>query len=921
MKTSQFVATLAGEDHLADAVDLLAADTPGGGLVYVRGATGSGRSRMVADLADRLRVLGKPVVCCGHDEADGELPVIGRLLQYLLTQGTRPGLTRALTAVPQIYQLALRDPDAYQVALAHELTAAVRALGPARTPRLLIDDLDRADPRTLSLLCLLVDQLRAVGARLLLVSDESATGTVADLAATADLVLTPAGLTAPEIGRLLAQRLNCRTDDDLVQAVTDALGPAHSLPGVVLALIDQVIADGRIAVVDDHAQLIDPETPLVLPDGHRLYGSARGPASAALGVLGWFKRCDLAVVAEVCGVEPAPLHQVVSELHDLGVLDNHEHELRFAVPAVRQGLTRAADPQLRRAVHAAVAKVRLAELADGRDVDEYRLADHLAEAADLAGGVEVADQLLSTARRALLTEPGRAIGWCLAAFDMLDPDNPAWLDVLDALPPILCHHGWFAEAAELLTRVLPLMPPQEGELRTRVLLVWRSLALVHDNRVRELVRTTADTVARLDRLGVPSAGPRFNVAMHTEDFAEAHRLITELQWASPIREYRETAQLSALWYHGVAGSGESFAEMWRKCLDNAEYTDVERPDPEDVREAVSTGDLSRLRDLWSGTVHGRSERCVLRRYQIVQALFVSGEWDEALRQARRCRVEPEPDGAWVPSLVRALAAEIHARRGDLRRAQDWLATADDTVLFGHIVSWARCGTLRFAGKNAQALEVGENAYRRARSLGYVGGLEPLLGRVIDMAAAEKDEARLKVWRDEAERLHARLASRESGILLLRASAVLSGDVTAAAELLRLARALGRTPVLASATLIAGRLGIEPEQLLRESHELHRVLKAPPGRAAAAAALKERGLPVPRNRQARSELSVVELDLVRLVAEGKTNRQIAAVLGVSEKTVESYLTQLFTKTGCRTRVELTAAHADGRLNGRAGGRNH
>ena len=51
------------------------------------------------------------------------------------------------------------------------------------------------------------------------------------------------------------------------------------------------------------------------------------------------------------------------------------------------------------------------------------------------------------------------------------------------------------------------------------------------------------------------------------------------------------------------------------------------------------------------------------------------------------------------------------------------------------------------------------------------------------------------------------------------------------------------------------------------------------------------------------LSPRELEVVKLIAEAHTNRQIAEVLKVSEKTVESHRANVLTKLGMRDRVEL------------------
>ncbi len=46
----------------------------------------------------------------------------------------------------------------------------------------------------------------------------------------------------------------------------------------------------------------------------------------------------------------------------------------------------------------------------------------------------------------------------------------------------------------------------------------------------------------------------------------------------------------------------------------------------------------------------------------------------------------------------------------------------------------------------------------------------------------------------------------------------------------------------------------------------------------------------------------EMDVLRLVVEGKTNQNIGAILGISEKTVEKYLYAIFNKLEVTSRVE-------------------
>jgi DNA-binding NarL/FixJ family response regulator len=54
---------------------------------------------------------------------------------------------------------------------------------------------------------------------------------------------------------------------------------------------------------------------------------------------------------------------------------------------------------------------------------------------------------------------------------------------------------------------------------------------------------------------------------------------------------------------------------------------------------------------------------------------------------------------------------------------------------------------------------------------------------------------------------------------------------------------------------------------------------------------------------RDPLTPREQDVVKLIAEAYTNRQIGEILKVSQKTVESHRANVLAKLGMRDRVEL------------------
>ena len=51
----------------------------------------------------------------------------------------------------------------------------------------------------------------------------------------------------------------------------------------------------------------------------------------------------------------------------------------------------------------------------------------------------------------------------------------------------------------------------------------------------------------------------------------------------------------------------------------------------------------------------------------------------------------------------------------------------------------------------------------------------------------------------------------------------------------------------------------------------------------------------------ADLTPREMEILRLVLEGKTNKTIASEMRISVKTVEFHLDHLYTKLGVRTRV--------------------
>jgi len=154
-----------------------------------------------------------------------------------------------------------------------------------------------------------------------------------------------------------------------------------------------------------------------------------------------------------------------------------------------------------------------------------------------------------------------------------------------------------------------------------------------------------------------------------------------------------------------------------------------------------------------------------------------------------------------------------------------------------------------------------------------------------------------------------------------ARAYAAGDPGPAAQVQRQAEAHGAGTLAAEALTVRGRLGDDPAATLAAAHAAWERIGAPARARAVAGAMRAAGLSAPVTRltgtapvrtRAPVTLTARERSVALLVHEGRTNQQIARALDISVKTVEAYLTRLYQKTGCSSRVELAVAVTERRL---------
>lgn len=906
--------TVVGRDREFDAIRaFLDAGREDARILLIEGEAGIGKTTLWRGAIEEAREHGYEVLACAGVKSEMHLSFSA--LRDLLADAF-PAIAEELPT-PQRRAIAtvlgLEDPPPHPTdpgAIAFAFLSTLRVLA-MRAPTLLaVDDVQWLEPASAAPIGYALRRLDTGRLPVILCrrTEEPGTGGAAleQLDRERLHVLRPEALTVGALGRILHDRLGYAYPRPALARLHEASA------GNPLYALELARALGRPAGPAAGAALPVPKTLRELVDTH--LAALPAETIAVLELASALPRPSLAVVRAAFGHDPLPfLEPAVAGQ----IVDIDDDGVRFVHPLFKAAVYGRGTAARRRDLHR-----RLAEVVS----DPEEGARHLALATDAADH-DVAAALEDAASRTRVHGARAVAAELFEASVRLTPAG----DAAGRTRRTLAAAAAGFEAGET-DRALALLEPLVENLpdgRERVEARWRlGMVLADTSRYDQAMRLWWEALETSD--DAASADIRRVMAVMTVYSGNTDQALEHADHAVVAAEASGDPECLAYALSTRALVGLLAGEAsYRSFLDRA---------------LAIEPSLDAAPSLWSPTT--AMAECARFAFEIDEAHVL---WQRVLEQAVEAG---DAELEWWATFGLARAELL---RGDLARAKE---LSDVTFELSDAIGRWRlpAETLRaeidaLEGRSPEAQAALRAVIAEADRLGekrWAWQARAAFGRV---ALADGDASSAADELRAARRLGAEAGFRHPGVLRAVTdeveAAAAAGRLDQAEEALVALDGLGKPPPWAEPFLLRARGAVlasrgelaEAETLLQRALALHppsflpvhqgrtllalgSVLRRMRRRTAAretlhrALALFEEVGATPWAGQARAEIGRIggrpsasgeltpsERRIAELVAEGRTNKEVAAILVVADRTIESALTQIYRKLGVRSRTEL------------------
>ena len=884
-----------------------------GGALLVRGEPGIGKTALLGAIAERSEGLG--VLTARGLESEAELPfsALAELIEPLLAALSelpapqRAAIEGALALGPP----AIGDRFATCAGLHRLVCSAARD----RPLLLLIDDVQWLDSASAECIGFMARRLERTPVALVAAarSDEQPAVGVEGL----DHVLLER--LEPEAARSLLRRRHANLSEAATEAILEAAA------GNPLALIELPAAIGEGA--DPSAPMIAPSQRLHAAFSNRLAPLSRDARTALLVAAAAWSR-SLGPIAAACqrlDLDPRALEE--AEEHRL--VNIAPESIEFAHPLLRGTVYESAPAKARREAHRALAE----------SVGAEERGWHLAAAA-IGPDEDAASALDLSARRAAERGAPVAAAQAHERAAALSVTPEARSRRLTAAGRTASAGGRHAHALELLEQASEVDDP---DLRGAAVERLAMVSLYEAGNARtayRLLEGEAERLAATEPLRAASVLADAGVAATT--IGDCRLALATAERARDLLgtggDGTERAQVLSILGWSLTMRGESgrarelLAEVDELLPDVDPFSPAAQSIALALNSRIPSEEYERAREECGAIVAGCREAGMLGMLPFPMAVEADachrlGDWDAAAERSTEAVELAEEIGQRGP-LAQALVIRVWllAGRGDeagARAAAERALAISEPADFGAITMFVLAG-LGFLELGLSRVDEAIETLERVAAIADESGFdEPTL----IPWAPDLVEAYVQTGRSaDARRAAATLAGQceRAGGAFARALAARADGLVGERFDEAFSRALelheqrpapferARTELAFGTRLHRARRRVEARTHLREALEAFEDLGAAPWAARARAELRAAGAIERARVYGPDELTAQEMRVALAVARGAKNREVAAELYLSPKTIEFHLGRVYRKLGIHSRAELATLVAGGAL---------